>query len=196
MVGYIYISATGVDPGAGNILTDPLFGRVPTLGACRPDIRRVVEKGDWIFVISGRKKNLSQYLIGGLRVEEKIDAIAAYNRLPENRMHLDEGGHALGNIPVDSDGRQHRLDAHSPDGFEKRAQNYIIGDRSVELLTPEEVSLAREQTLRLMAEIRGKDGNRLIDIMGRQVKISPEKVERVLDWFGTVKQVAYGQSRE
>lgn len=192
MASYMYISATDTDPGAGDVLTDPLFGPVPTLGACVPNLRRLVEPGDWIFVISGMKRNLQQYMIGGLRVSERIDAIAAYQRLPNNRMHRDGNGNILGNIPVDSSGLQHNLDGHKSDGFETRIQNYIIGDRSLHIKSSAEVELARKQTLAVISRIKEKQGNRIIDVMGRHAKLNSQDVENIIDWLTEIKQTANG----
>src|SRR5689334_4451772 len=62
MNGYIYTMAAGADPGHGWVMNDPIFGDVPTLGACVPNIRRVVEEGDYIFVVSGRVRNERQFV--------------------------------------------------------------------------------------------------------------------------------------
>src|ERR1700741_4700358 len=95
--GYIYITGQGADPAAHQNLNDPLFAKVPTLGACMPNIRRVVQLGDYIFVVSGRISTVEQYVIGGMRVDEKIDALAAYRRFPENRLHVNDQGQVWGN---------------------------------------------------------------------------------------------------
>ncbi len=50
MSGYIYTMYAGADPGHGWVLNDPVLGTVPTLGACVPNIRRVVKQGDYIFL--------------------------------------------------------------------------------------------------------------------------------------------------
>src|SRR5262245_40327192 len=99
MASYIYILGDGADPASGTLLNDPLFGPVPSMGACRPDLRRNVAIGDWIFAISGRKRHVQQYVVGGLRVGEKIDALAAYHRMPQNRLHRNAEGKIVGNIP-------------------------------------------------------------------------------------------------
>jgi hypothetical protein len=195
MPNYVYISSPGTDPGAGRPLTDPLFGPVPTLGACVPNLRRQVVRGDWIFVVSGSTPGHAQYLIGGLQVDQKISAIAAYRRLPQNRLREDEHGSVLGNIPVDSNGRQHRLDSHDTEGFDRRAMNYLIGSRSVELKTQVEVELSRRRTLPILSELKSKPGNRVIDVIGRASKLNEDEVERMLAWFEEVKRVANGQHR-
>jgi hypothetical protein len=55
MKGYIYTMFRGADPGQGWHMTDPIFGKIPTLGACVPNIRRVVTSEDYIFVIKGQR---------------------------------------------------------------------------------------------------------------------------------------------
>lgn len=47
MSGYIFVSP-GSDPGMGRPLTDPILrsGVRPTMGTCRPDLRRLVQLGE------------------------------------------------------------------------------------------------------------------------------------------------------
>src|SRR5688572_14539987 len=123
MKGYIYTMFAGADPGVGWRMTDPIFGRTPTLGACMPNVRRLVVPGDHIFVVSGRVKNVQQYVVGGFKVAEKIDALAAYHRFPENRMKRSLGGEMEGNIITLPDGTQNPVDYH--EGFAERVRNYV-----------------------------------------------------------------------
>jgi hypothetical protein len=192
MPSYVYISSSKSDPGAGLPLNDPLFGPVPTLGACVPNLRRSVTKGDWIFVVSGRHSKHQQYLIGGLRVSDKISAIAAYQRYPEYRMTLDPEGKIAGNIPVDERGHKHPLDNHDVDGFDRRVENYLVGDQSVQLADEREVALGRDQTLKFMSELRAKPANRVFDVIGRASRLDEGEVEKVLKWFDQIKQAANG----
>src|SRR5687768_12631880 len=114
MKGYIYTMFAGADPAEGWEMTDPIYGKVPTLGACVPNIRKAVERNDYIFSISGRSKNVKQYVVGGFSVDEKINALAAYKRFPQNRMKVDGGG----NIIIDKNGKQLDFDYHK--NFENR----------------------------------------------------------------------------
>ena len=59
--GYIYTMFKGADPGEGWEMTDPFFGKgeVPTMGACRPDIRRMVEH-DTVFNVIGRGRRMNE----------------------------------------------------------------------------------------------------------------------------------------
>lgn len=195
MSSYVYITSTRTDPGAGEPLDDPLFGPIPTLGACVPNLRRLVTKGDWLFVVSGRRPNVSQYLIGGLRVSEKISAIAAYKRFPEFRMHRDGDGNVTGNVPVNADGSKHALDKHDLVGFDRRVQNYLVGDKSVQLASENEIALGRERTLNFLSQLRSKPANRVFDVIGRASKLGDEEVKQILSWFEDVKQVAGGERR-
>ena len=190
MKGYIYITGTGADPGLHNNLDDPLFGDPPTLGACMTNLREFVDPGDYLFVVSGKAKNVQQYIIGGMRVAEKIDALAAHGRFPQNRLQLGDDGLVKGNIIVDDAGKQHPLDHHSPKTFEKRIQNYIIGDQSAALLTPAEIELGRERSLRKLSEMFERPGNRAIDIIGRHRKLDEDKVNGLMDWLRGIKAAA------
>lgn len=192
MPSYMYISSPSSDPGSGRPLNDPLFGPVPTLGACVPNLRRQVTKGDWIFVVSGRRAKLQQYLIGGIRVSEKISAISAYQRFPEHRMGLSGEGHIIGNVAVDEHGRKHPLDDHDEVGFDRRVENYLVGDTSVQLSSEREVTIGRERTLKFLSDLRAKPANRVIDVIGRASKLDDDEVRKVLAWFDQVKQAANG----
>jgi hypothetical protein len=106
---------------------DPYLGPCPTLGACRPDIRRQLEKGDHIFVISGRLPEVSQFVMGGFEIDSKIPAIEAYCLYPDLRLRMREDGQTTGNIIVDAEGKQHELDNHT--SFDSRIRNYVIGKK-------------------------------------------------------------------
>jgi hypothetical protein len=185
--GYIYITGTGADPGLHNNLDDPLFGDPPTLGACMTNIREFVDPGDYIFVVSGKTPAVQQYIIGGMRVAEKIDALAAYGRFPQNRLRTGDDGLVKGNIIVNAAGNQHPLDHHKADTFEKRIKNYIIGDQAAALLTPAEVARGRELSLGKLSEMFGKQGNRAIDIIGRHHKLDEKQVNGLMDWLRGIK---------
>lgn len=191
MKGYIYISSPGADPGQHNNLNDPMFRRTPTLGACMTNVRRFVVPGDYVFVISGSTKGVRQYVVGGFQVAEKIDALAAYHRFPENRLRLGDDGKLLGNVIVDEAGRQHPLDKHAPATFASRIQNYLVGMNPVALEKPAEVARGREETLdRLSLILERPRANRVIDLMGRCAKLDGSQVEKTLDWLRGIKAEA------
>lgn len=188
MKGYVYITGTGTDPALLGNLNDPLFTKTPTLGACMPNIRRVVTRGDWIFVISGKVPGAQQYMVGGLQVEEKIDALTAYERFPTNRLTSGNGSSVIGNVIVQADGTQHPLDNHSSDTFENRIKDFIVGGDSVTISSPREVELGRAQTLGKISDILGKPGaNSMIGAMGRCSRLSTEQIEKTLDWLSGIK---------
>jgi hypothetical protein len=190
MKGYIYITGTGADPGLHDNLDDPLFGDPPTLGACMTNLRQFVDPGDYLFVVSGRSQNVQQYIVGGMRVAEKIDALAAYGRFPENRLRVDNRGIVRGNIIIDAHGRQHELDHHKPESFERRIRNYIVGDEAAALRTQAEVELGRQRSLQKLSEMFERPGNRAIDIMGRHRKLDEDQVHGLMDWIRGVKAAA------
>ena len=113
MIGKVFVTSTGYDPEKGKDVKDPYLGPNPSLGACRPDIRKQLQKGDQIFVVSGKIRNVAQFVIGGFEIEEKISAIEAYHRFPEQRLRLGDDGQVVGNVIVDADGKQHKLDHHN-----------------------------------------------------------------------------------
>jgi hypothetical protein len=156
-----------------------------------PNIRRLVLPGDHIFVISGKVQSAQQYVVGGFKVEEKLHALAAYDRFPENRLRLDEEGHVQGNIIVNPNGSQHALDHHKSATFNERLENYIVGSNPIALVTPAETELGRAQTLDKLANILQRPkANRVIDLMGRWAKLNEAQVQQMLDWLQGIKLAA------
>ena len=191
MKGYLYITGVGTDPGKLNNLDDPmLFAKPPSLGACMPNIRRFVEPGDYVFVVSGKTPGVAQYVIGGMQVAEKVDAKVAYRRLPENRLRREKDGTVKGNVIVDAEGAQHELDGHKPAEFKGRTTNYVIGKDAIVLKTPKEVDLGRKQTTGVLCHLFGKKGDRPIDIIGRMKKLDELQVNGLIAWLRHVKVAA------
>jgi hypothetical protein len=191
MKGYIYITGTGVDPSLRAGFTDPTFRNPPMLGPCMPNIRKAVAAGDWIFIVSGKIPEARQYIIGGLQVAEKIHAVDAYKRFPENRLRVDQQGLVMGNIVVRADGTHDPLDWHSDHRFEQRAMNFIVGGAAVALSTTAEVELGRRSTLPILAQIKGRPGaSRVIEAMGRMSRLNDAQVRELLNWFGRIRNAA------
>jgi len=185
MKGYIYTMYAGADPAHDWTLNDPIFGGSPTLGACVPHIRRAVNVGDHIFVISGHIPGVRQFLVGGFEVAEKISALTAYKRFPENR--LKKGGEqVLGNIIVNSRGDHHPLDEH--ENFERRIENYIVGRDPVVLTTPQQFKAAREETMEMLSDVFGKKGKKPFEVIGRHRKMDERQIEQVRDWLKSLSE--------
>ena len=137
MIGKIFITSSGYDPELGKHVKDPYLGPNASLGACRPDFRNQVQKGDHLFVISGKLPNVRQYVMGGFEVDRKISAQEAYLEFPERRLCMREDGQLTGNVVVDASGEQHELDTHRIDTFAKRIPNYVVGTNCIALNAPE-----------------------------------------------------------
>lgn len=185
--GYVYTMFKGADPGEGWEMTDPIFGKgkVPTMGACRPDIRRMVERGDQIFVVSGRVPGVQQYVVGGFAVGQKINQLTAYSRFPENRQHLDADGNLLGNVIVMPDGTQNPIDYHT--NFENRVDHYIIGQDPIMLESPDEVRRGRSETLNALKTIFHRDGDTVFKVIGRGRRMNEDQVELMRRWLSGIK---------
>lgn len=195
MKGYIYTMFKGADPSKGWTLNDPIYGRVPTLGACMPNIRRLVERGDHIFTISGQVETVSQYVVGGFEVDKKINALAAFKELPENRQKKMEDGSLQGNIIVNQDGTQSEVDYHS--NFEKRVENYVIGKNPVVIESPQEVEIARAETIQMLAEVFNIPKQRNVkDMIGRWRKLDGVQIEHLREWLIEIKRNARLTSNE
>jgi hypothetical protein len=188
MIGKIFVTSSGYDPGQGKHVKDPYLGTNPSLGACRPDIREQLQKGDHVFVVSGKVRNVDQVVLGGFEIIEKISAIEAFERFPEHRLSLRPDGQVTGNVIVNATGKQHDLDHH--DQFDRRIENYLVGVNPIALLTPVEVELGRQRTLRILREVFRKKGNSIRDIIGRCSNLTEQQILKLRALLDAVKNMA------
>jgi hypothetical protein len=189
MNGSIHIISSGYDPECGKHVKDPYLGRNPTLGGCRPDIRKRVNVGDYIFAVSGKVESVPQFVMGGFEVARKVDALTAYSLYPELRLHRRRDGQVDGNVIVDALGRKSRLDGHKAATFKQRTQNYIIGTNPVVLVTREEIVRGREETLETLRRIFDKPGASLFEIVGHYGKpLREAQVRALVDWLCEIKK--------
>ena len=189
MIGKIFITRSGYDPQLGKHVKDPYLGPNPTLGACRPDIRNQLKKGDHIFVISGKIPELNQFVMGGFEIEQKIPAVEAYRLYPELRLRRLQDGQLTGNIIVTADGRQHELDDHN--SFDRRIKNYIVGTNPLLLTTPGEIAEGRKRTLEALRDILRKKGKSPFEVVGRfGTSLTDEQIIQLRAWLEAVKRAA------
>ncbi len=189
MIGKIFITRSGYDPQLGKHVKDPYLGPCPTLGACRPDIRRQLEKGDHIFVISGKIPDFNQFVMGGFEIESKIPAIEAYRLFPELRLRRLRDRQVTGNIILTADGRQHELDDHN--SFDRRIKNYVIGTNLISLTTPDEIAEGRKETLDALRDILHKKGNSPFAVVGHfGTRLTDKQVLQLREWLAALKRGA------
>lgn len=189
MPSYIFVSP-GSDPGAGLALVDPMLtSSRPSMGTCRPDLRRMVRPGDHIFVISGsRGRTIPQYVIGGMQIDRKLDdQLEALRQVPENALRFN-GKQRSGNIIALPDGTQDPRDDHGK--FESRIKNYILGKDPVVLETPKEVEIGRDRSVNILSRIFDIPGTRMQHVVGRGRKLSNVQVDRLLRALDDIKQEA------
>lgn len=198
----ISITSSGFDPERGLYVKDPCLEAIPpTLGACRPDLRRKLEPGDWNFTISGKIKGYDQYIFGGFQVAERITMQQAFDRFPHLRLHLRSDGQLGGNIVIDGSGKKHPLDQHDIDSFERRILSpYIVGGKSVLFTHSDEIERARKETMDILVELFGKNGGIPKDILGRGGrKLSEEQVKQLLRRLDAIRlkrvSIAVGSAR-
>lgn len=188
MVGKIFITSSGYDPQLGKHIKDPYLGPNPTLGACRPDIRKRLKIGDHIFVISGKVPDVNQFVMAGFEIESKIPVLEAYSQFPELRLRALEDGQVTGNIIVTPDGRQHELDQHNPDTFQNRIKNYVVGTNLIALTTDEEIAEGRRQTLEALREILRKNGKSPVQIVGHWgTALNEQQILALRNWLLSLK---------
>jgi len=186
MLGKIFITRSGYDPQAGRHVKDPYLGENPSLGACRPDIRKRLNEGDHIFSISGKIPHLDQYVMGGFEIAAKMSALEAYQMYPEQRLREMEDGQLSGNIIVNSDGKQHELDDHK--SFDERIKNYVIGRNRIALSTDEEIAKGRAQTLEALQDILHKSGKSPFQVVGRfGSSLTEGQIIQLRKWLASIK---------
>ncbi|KQW77342.1 hypothetical protein ASC89_19325 [Devosia sp. Root413D1] len=178
MKGYIYKLYAGADPSMGWEFNDPIFGKYATLGACMPNIRRFLDIGDWVFALSGKVPERVPYVIGGFKVDEKLDALDAYERFPEYRLKKNERGQVIGNIIVNADGEHNALDDH--DQFAKRRQNYLVGKEAVAIVGERAIELARARTHGMLERILKVRSNNTADLVPRWRGLNEEQVKALV----------------
>jgi hypothetical protein len=189
MIGKIFITRSGYDPERGRHVKDPHLDGTPSLGACRPDIRRQLQTGDHIFALSGKIDGFQQFVMGGFEIACKIPAIEAYRRFPDQRLRKLEDGQLTGNIIVNARGEQHTLDNHN--SFERRTENYVVGKNLIALRTPGEILLGRRETLEALQDIIKKDGKTPIDVVGRWgTRLTEKQVLRLREWLASIARRA------
>lgn len=185
MKGKIFVTSTGYDPDKGKHVKDPYLGPRPTLGACRPDIREKLQIGDQIFTVSGKVPGVSQFVMGGFEIAEKISAIEAYERFPALRLSKRDDGQLTGNVIVNAEGKQHELDDHNK--FERRIQNYVVGANRIVLATPAEIAEGRRLTLEILQDVFGKKGSSVRSIIGRCSNMNEKQAEKLRRLLGELK---------
>ncbi len=190
MIGKIFVTGSGCDPVTGKHVKDPYLGPKPSLGACRPDIRKRVQKGDHVFVVSGKVLGIAQVVLGGFEVAEKISAIKAYERFPEQHLRRLPNGQVTGNVIVNAEGKQHEMDHHNKDTFDRRIENYLVGTNPIALLTLEEIAEGRLRTLEILQDVFGKKGNSVRKIIGRASNMTEKQVYRLQTQMDAVKDSA------
>ena len=188
MKAKIFVTSTGYDPEKGKHVKDPYLGPRPTLGACRPDIREKLQKGDQIFTVSGKIPGVPQFVMGGFEIAEKISAIEAYGRFPDLRLKKRDDGQLTGNVIVNAEGKQHELDGHNK--FDRRIQNYIVGTNPILLETLAEIAEGRRQTLEMLQDIFQKKGNSVREIIGRCCNLTDKQAEKLREHLEAVKKAA------
>jgi hypothetical protein len=189
MIGQIFITRSGYDPERGRHVKDPYLGPTPTMGACRPDIRKRLTTGDHIFTISGKVSGVSQFVMGGFEIAEKISATQAYERFPEQRLSQRSDGQLAGNVIITASGEQHELDTHT--SFDTRINNYVVGREPLVLRTPREIALGRAETLEILREILKRKGNRPFDILGRSgARLTENQIVDLRDWMTSIRRRA------
>ena len=189
MIGQIFITRSGYDPERGKHVKDPYLGPTPTMGACRPDVRRKLASGDHIFTISGKVSGVSQFVMGGFEIAEKITAAEAYERFPEQRLSQREDGQLTGNVIITASGEQHELDTHT--SFDTRIKNYVVGRNGLVFRVPQEIALARVETLEVLREILKKKGNSPFELLGRSgARLTEKQVVDLRDWMTSIRRRA------
>ena len=196
MKGFIYIAGSfetvnrsDCGRGKGWIDNDPHFWKdPPTWGICRPDIRRKVNLGDYVFFVLPKHGRHPQMIFGYLKVKDKIDHLTAFNQVYLFHKRMGNNQNPNGNIIVDSSGKYNTADAGvHRHNFHKIKKEYVIGDDTDKLfLDAHEINRKAPLFISTIQNIIGKKGNRAVDIISRYGKtLSSSQVLALLKWMKT-----------
>lgn len=166
--------------GAGWLDNDPHFWtRPPTWGICRPDLRKLVKPGDYVFFVLPARSDLPQTVFAYLRVKETITHMDAYRlwTLWSKRMKPSRPGQPNGNIIVDARGRYNKYDGNDDHKvrFHRIKEHYVVGDERVSVLLSERKirRLAPEFPV-ILERVFGENGT-AFDIISRWGRVLSEK---------------------
>lgn len=188
MKGMIFITSSGYDPELGRHVKDPYLGDKPSLGACRPNLRRKVLRGDHIFTISGKIRGVPQFVMGGFEVVEKVHANDAFRMFPDRRLHTLPDGQLTGNVITDEEGNRHPLDNHKTKGFDQRIDNYVVGSNPLVLVTREEIARGRSETLEVLCDVFKKQALSPKELVGRGYRhLTESQVHALREWLKSIK---------
>jgi hypothetical protein len=157
----------------------------PTWGICRPDFRKSLSVGDYVFFVLPANVRLPQMIYGYMRILEKIDHLAAYHRpeLFDKRMG---NKNPNGNIIVDSAGNYNKFDMGFHLGnFSKIKQHYVIGDpENSEFLTEAKLLQKQPAFQATLNAIFNKQGKTPIDVITRKGRrMDQQQVASLLHWL-------------
>lgn len=191
----IFITRQGYDPQMGKHVKDPYLGATPSIGACRPDFRRVLKVGDELYVISGRVAGVDQFVMGGFEIAEKMTVAEAHRKYPGQRLRKLPDGQLTGNIIADEKGEQHALDTHDrgkPEKYERRIKNYTVGKNPIVLESDSEINRGRIETMDALRYIFKKDGDKPIDIISRAGRnMTVDQAHQMREWLSSIKANCY-----
>ena len=104
-------------------------------------------------------------------------------------MRLGDDGQVVGNVIVDADGKQHKLDHHNK--FDQRIENYIVGTNPIVLSTAAEVAEGRLLTLEILQDVFQKKGSSSVRaIIGRCSNLTEKQIEKLRAHLDAVKKAA------
>jgi hypothetical protein len=194
MKGFIYIAGSFetvnrsvCGRGQSWVDNDPHFWTSPpTWGICRPDLRKRVSRGDYVFFVLPKNGRHPQMIFGYLKVKEKITHQTAYHR-PFLRTKRMSNRMPNGNVIVNHDGSYNRFDggAHKRN-FYKIRQEYVVGDsRKSKLLTAAEIAAKAPRFISMLSSIfPGKTGTFAIDFISRKgQELNSNQASQLLCWL-------------
>jgi hypothetical protein len=135
--------------------------------------------------VSGRSPGVQQYVVGGFKVEDKIDALAAFDRFPDNRLKVADSGKVTGNVIVDEAGNHNPLDYHG--SFERRIENYIVGRDPIFLAKDSEIDCGRVESLPALKRIFRTNAQSMFDVISRWRRMEEGQVQELLDFLQRMK---------
>ena len=194
MYGYVYIARAFKNlkqsgcVAEGELDNDPHIWKKPyTWGICRPDMRKVVQKGDYVFFVLGKESNLHQMIFAYILVDEIITHEEAFHRRSLRRKRMTGKKNTEGNIIVNADGSYNKNDkGRHFSKFEKIKNEYVIANmKCSRVLNPAYIKSKSPDFMNILRTIFGKNGvipNDIISTKGKW-RMSEGQVNQLLKWL-------------
>lgn len=194
MANWIYIAGVfnHLDNSQGQVLdNDPHIWTEPfTWGICRPDLRKFVERDNYVFFVLPKSSPHPQMIFAYIKIEEVISHVDAFKEPKLKSKRMRNGANPNGNILVHGNGCYNLVDGNAHrDRFHQIKKQYAIGyvDQSKRVSI---INIRRRSNyfLNFLNNLFHYHGNQrrnsvasIISRKGR--KLSDDQVKKIIRWL-------------